>query len=117
LEELSRKDPRRVRIAILDTGIDMNHVDMLSEKDRIKKVYSWVDGKNGEEDRFGGDISGHGTHIASIVLDIAPNADLYIARITKTRLLNEGQTNQIAQVHSSFNLFLLATNRYHYTGN
>jgi len=89
----------------------MNHVDMLAEKDRIKKVCRWVDGKNGTEDRLGGDISGHGTHIASIVLDIAPNADIYIARVTKTRLLNERQADQIAQVHPSFNLSLLTTNR------
>ena len=85
----------------------MNHVDMLSENARIKKVCSWVDGRNGAEDSLGGDISGHGTHIASIVLDITQNADLYVGRVTKTRHLNEQQADQIAQVHPSFNLSFL----------
>ena len=71
---------RRVKIAVFDTGVDPNHTIMDSE--RIQSVRSWVNGKNGEEeDRWAGDESGHGTHTAGILLDLAPDADLYVAQI------------------------------------
>ena len=71
---------QRVRIAVLDTGVDRNHPDMDSE--RIQSVRSWVNGKNGEEeDPPASDESGHGTHITGILLDLAPDADIYVAQI------------------------------------
>lgn len=71
---------QRVRIAVLDTGADPNHPDMDSE--RIQSIRSWVNGKDGEEeDRRASDESGHGTHTAGILLDLAPDADIYIAQI------------------------------------
>ncbi|KAI9739332.1 MAG: hypothetical protein M1834_007545 [Cirrosporium novae-zelandiae] len=41
------------------------------------------------EEKRGGDLSGHGTHIAGIILDLAPNVDIYNARVTKTRELDD----------------------------
>ena len=71
---------QRVRIAVLDTGVDPNHPDM--DNERIQSVRSWVNGKNGEEeDRRASDESGHGTHITGILLDLAPAADIYVAQI------------------------------------
>ena len=32
------------------------------------------------------DSSGHGTHIAGIILDLASNVELYIAQVTDSRL-------------------------------
>ena len=71
---------QRVKIAVLDTGVDPKHSDMDSE--RIQSVRSWVNGKNGEEeDRRASDESGHGTHTTGILLDLAPDADIYVAQI------------------------------------
>ncbi|KAK2882509.1 hypothetical protein FQN49_000275 [Arthroderma sp. PD_2] len=82
-------ESNRLKVAILDSGIDMNNTDIEADADdRIKSVRSWVDGNDGKEDRNECDESGHGTHIAGILLSCAPNTDLYIARITKTRELN-----------------------------
>lgn len=86
----------RVKIAILDTGIDLEHPDMEACEGRIKSVRSWVDGKNGEEeDSAGGDESGHGTHTTGIILDVAPDADIYVARVALT---GPSYPSQIAKV-------------------
>lgn len=80
----------RVRIAVLDTGVDPNHPDMDTE--RIRSVRSWVNGKNGgEEDRQAGDEFGHGTHTAGILLDLAPDADIYVAQIATKEPVSPSQ--------------------------
>ncbi|KAF1985820.1 subtilisin-like protein [Aulographum hederae CBS 113979] len=77
---MTEEPTQRVKIAVLDTGIDRTHPEMQNE--RIKSVRSWVEGHNGEEeDLQGGDVAGHGTHTTSILLDLAPDADIYVARI------------------------------------
>ncbi|MCJ1249359.1 hypothetical protein MMC30_006582 [Trapelia coarctata] len=80
---------RRVKIAILDTGIDLTHPDFskLDEdhpeygiyKDRVKGCQSFVSSKT--ED---GDSSGHGTHSAALLLKLAPKANVYVARVVET---------------------------------
>lgn len=87
-----------VKIAILDTGIDLAHEDFqlparrrsklgkrvtskLAEKpqrERIKAYRNFVGGPGEEEDVS--DTVGHGTHIAGVILSIAPRAELYIAK-------------------------------------
>ncbi|KAL4985727.1 subtilisin-like protein [Aspergillus falconensis] len=69
---------RRVRIAILDTGCDDNvpffffsHVE-----GRLKGWKDWVDGSDQPKD-----CHGHGTHLVSLVLKCAPEADIYVARV------------------------------------
>ncbi|KAI0544648.1 hypothetical protein F4679DRAFT_564149 [Xylaria curta] len=89
---------RRVRVALLDTGIDLKHAYFDGEysSGRIKSVRSWVDGKAGAEDQHGGDESGHGTFIASLMLKLGPNIDLYIARVSKSRRFRKGTALNIA---------------------
>ena len=89
-------DRSRAKIAILDTGIDLSHIDMQAQEERIKSVRSWVGGGNGKEDRKGGDWYGHGTHAAGLLLDIAPQADIYIARIAEGGELKP--TDQVADL-------------------
>lgn len=89
-------DSNRVKVAILDSGIDTQHTDIDALSDRIKSIRSWVDGKAGVEDWSGGDVSGHGTHVSGIILDLAPDVDIYVARITKTR--EPDDPDQIAKV-------------------
>ncbi|KAK8131810.1 hypothetical protein PG984_008248 [Apiospora sp. TS-2023a] len=64
---------------------------------QIAKVCNWVDGQNGKEDWDAGDTSGHGTHVASIILRMVPNVDLYVARVTKGRELSGSEAENIAK--------------------
>lgn len=85
-----------VKIAILDTGVDLNHEDFrkparrrtkigqtavtgfpeMPQRERIKAYKSFI-GRSSEDIA---DVSGHGTHIAGLIMAIAPRAELYIAR-------------------------------------
>lgn len=86
-----------VRIAILDTGIDLNHPDFANrasrrtqkgrklaesdylgektQRDRIKACRNFVDDSDDVTD-----FVGHGTAIAGLIMSIAPRAELYIAK-------------------------------------
>lgn len=103
LESVEPREPHRVRVAIIDTGIDMGHVDMLAaiSNKQIVKVCDWVDGQEGREDKNMRDSSGHGTHVASIILDMAPNVDLYIARVSKGHMISHNQADNVATVRTS----------------
>lgn len=69
-----------VRIAVLDTGCDPDapfffHPD---NGPRLRQWKDWVDGS-----RQWQDCHGHGTHLASLVMKIAPEAHICVARIAK----------------------------------
>ncbi|KAF4636697.1 hypothetical protein G7Y89_g1387 [Cudoniella acicularis] len=78
-ETFLQKCEPHVKVAILDTGIDCSHEDIQDEKSRIERR-SWL--PLGEPDA---DEHGHGTHATSLILRIAPGAQLYVARIFKDR--------------------------------
>lgn len=71
---------RRLRVAILDTGINSAHPEFYEES-RIKALRSWTDNPPDV------DLSGHGTHIASTLLSLSFNIDLYIGKVTETNTL------------------------------
>ena len=95
---------KRLKIAILDTGIDMQGTDansQMHEDFRNKRVTSFRDGNpcsdidgTPQYQRIKGmrnfcsggeaeiqDLDGHGTAVAGIILRLAPETHLYIARI------------------------------------
>jgi subtilisin family serine protease len=67
---------RRVKIAVLDTGIDASHEFIKSVRRRIKDRKSFV-----RDDVSIEDNDGHGTHVAALLLDVAPDAEVYIAKV------------------------------------
>ena len=69
---------RRVKIAILDTGIDLSHPDLKQQwEKRGKEVKSWTV-EDGDKD-----TCGHGSHAAALLMRVAPEAQIYVARVVK----------------------------------
>jgi subtilisin family serine protease len=76
-----RKEPDeespRVRIAILDTGVDLSHLDMTAiYNDGRLQYQDFVDNSSSIKD-----LDGHGTHCTSILANLAPNAEIFVARV------------------------------------
>ena len=67
-----------VKVAVIDTGVDMNHPDL---KSKIKGTINIFD----KTTRDITDVYGHGSHIAGLIAGeltgVAPNANLYIANV------------------------------------
>jgi subtilisin family serine protease len=73
----------RVKIAILDTGIDWEHPYIKGAEDQIKKSRNFVGDRPGQDGKEQvKDDAGHGTHTAALLLKTVPGADIYIARVT-----------------------------------
>lgn len=106
---------RRVCVAIIDTGLYIEEGDLYKECDpflshsdipqRIvaRKNFFSPDDKepdaNNHEDQHG-----HGTHVARLVLQFAPRADIIVAKIANSRTLNTTKTRHLIEV-SSYNPF------------
>lgn len=79
LIERDRKDRQKpVRIALLDTGVDIRHPQFkrTQEFNTFRGFRGFPNSLDPLSDR-----NGHGTHGASVLLRTAPHAVLYIARI------------------------------------
>jgi hypothetical protein len=102
----------RVRIAILDTGLELPKHAVNIYKDRIMDFKDWVVG--GNEANPWVDDDGHGTHSAGLILKVAPEAELYVARVfekqgtgsdlesSKTIKSNIAKVRQIMKINRSW---------------
>ncbi|KAI8628847.1 quinon protein alcohol dehydrogenase-like superfamily [Xylariaceae sp. FL1651] len=83
IDEYSRSALRtngRAKVAILDSGIDMHHGGVTeAEKKRIKECRSFL--SQVPDDAGDSDTHYHGTLVARLLLQQAPFADIYIARV------------------------------------
>jgi hypothetical protein len=110
-----------VKIAILDTGIDTTNPyitkhwgsknryrDFLNDDDAAQsmvasKGYYELDyvrravDSLAERDESPTDITGHGTHLAGIVIQVAPDADLYVGRVLRDNWTTHYDTGAAAK--------------------
>jgi len=70
----------RVKVAVLDTGLDHSTHSIQAYSERIVEVKSWLPPRNGLASN-GTDKSGHGTHVTGLLLTMAPDCDIYVAQI------------------------------------
>ncbi|XWW94759.1 hypothetical protein V2A60_002707 [Cordyceps javanica] len=92
LDELQRNRMKRVKIAILDTGVYLDHKDFANDpsrphtgrvvvKDFLPRSSTGADAAR--TTREGNDESGHGTHCAGLLRRVAPAADIFVAKIAR----------------------------------
>ena len=80
----------KIKIAILDTGIDIDHPQFHTQsdidpsyglyRDRIKHCKSFVLGESADQA-----ILGHGTHSAALLLMLAPKAHIYVGKVVEEK--------------------------------
>ncbi|KAH8672327.1 peptidase S8/S53 domain-containing protein [Ilyonectria robusta] len=91
----------RIRIAVLDTGMDDGEYAKNENKELKKPPWKRVVARSNfcvpkEEDLNANthDLDGHGTKVASIILRLAENVDLYIARVCRGADVEEADRNK-----------------------
>ena len=93
---------RAVRIAVLDTGVNKAHpaIEAGFEMERLRpdRCYSWVGENNGDVH----DDHGHGTNATSLLLEVAPNADIYVAKVFIEGDVKVDEVENIAKVSENF---------------
>lgn len=90
---LRDEDNPPVKIAVLDTGVDSKDpfIKGATKTNRIKALKSFVKGDESTEDG-----SGHGTHVAALLLNVAPDAQIYVAKVAQD--INIPSDHNIAEV-------------------
>lgn len=79
--ELSKNYGEGVTVAVIDTGLDLDHpifIDRLTPKNTWR---DYVDDDKTPQDLAGGASFGHGTGVAGIVAQLAPKADILPLRV------------------------------------
>jgi len=75
-----RKTVQRIKIAVLDTGYDSSS-NFFKDEIRPPRI-TWKDFHNDSE--VAQDEDGHGTQVLSLVMKVAPAADIYVVRVAKS---------------------------------
>lgn len=94
---------KRIRIAILDTGYDASS-QFFTAAPRKERLIKWKDFVEGQEQPL--DCDGHGSHVLSILMKVAPTADICVARVAKNAEDLENRASSIAQVRQQYNFQL-----------
>ncbi|OJK00429.1 hypothetical protein ASPACDRAFT_43016 [Aspergillus aculeatus ATCC 16872] len=82
----SRDENVKIRVAVLDTGIDGEHAFVKARWHRQElKDQGYQDFSAEPAGLDACDVDGHGTHVAGLILRFAPSVDLYVARIATRR--------------------------------
>lgn len=109
LESDNLSTQEKVKIAILDTGIELSseqrdiyELDIYGHEREIE-YKSWIDEVEEMGDMWKDDV-GHGTHLATLLARIAPNAIIHVARVFRDRKPDMGTEPQnVAQVSNVLN--------------
>jgi thermitase len=83
-----------VKVAVIDTGIDLNHPAFVGHLAPGSDWKDFVDSDTTPQEVAGGEAYGHGTSVASIVLQVAPKALIMPIRVLDSS--GAGDTSKIA---------------------
>lgn len=73
---LSQNFGEGMKVAVIDTGLDLNHAMFAGRLAPSSEWKDFIDGDNYPQEVSGGNAYGHGTAVAGIILQIAPRASI-----------------------------------------
>ncbi len=86
---------KRIKIAVLDTGIKPNEYQYLKEYGTIEEYQDYVDTVHGGVPN---DETGHGSAAVCLLAKTCPNASLYLARVLKTNKPTSPEVENVVKV-------------------
>ncbi|KAK3298742.1 peptidase S8/S53 domain-containing protein [Chaetomium fimeti] len=90
VEERHKDSDPRVKVAILDSGVDRSHPMLKDFFDRGQiTAKSFIEGEPGTRD-----VCGHGTHMVDLILRTAPNAHVCMVKVFLSGQSTEMDRNQ-----------------------
>ncbi len=96
LNQLKEVAYPRIRIAVLDTGYNPK-TEFFSDRNRQPRLQGWKDWAV-ESSACPRDDNGHGSNVLSLLMKMAPMADMYVARVAKNSAQLERSSQSIADV-------------------
>ena len=88
----------KIRIAIIDTGVRAEDPLIITarEEETIRICRNFA---TPEHDEWEDEVeNGHGTLVARLLLEVAPEAELYIAKVSREKTIPKKELYRIAQV-------------------
>jgi thermitase len=70
-----------VKVAVIDTGVDLSHPAFVGRLTPSSDWYDWIDGDATPQEVSGGESFGHGTSVAGIISQVAPRAQIMPLRV------------------------------------
>lgn len=70
-----------VKVAVIDSGIDLSHQAFSGRLAPSADWYDWIDGDATPQEVSGGEGYGHGTSVAGIIAQVAPKAKIMPLRV------------------------------------
>jgi thermitase len=80
-QNLARNLGRGVKIAVIDSGLDLTHPAFAGRLAPASEWKDFIDNDNLPQDVAGGIGYGHGTGVADVILQVAPNATILPLRV------------------------------------
>jgi hypothetical protein len=89
-------DANRVKIAILDSGVELSPDDAeIYNRDPEMNFKNWTD-----QSAEWTDDEGHGTHLATLLRRTAPNAIIHVAKVYKKSPTEDKSADRVAEVRA-----------------
>ena len=110
-----RVDGKGLAVAVLDSGLNIDHVDFVPKKDRIPAQVNFTNEDNGNPEKVT-DSNGHGTNIAGIVMahgmhtGVAPGAN-----VVPLKVLDHNGAGDFAAVEKALDWVLKNHGRFEIT--
>jgi len=80
-EPLPEHRSRKIRIAVIDSGVSKTDIVIKRARD-TNKIRGCLNFSPGLKSSDWGDTVGHGTKVARLLMEVAPEAEVYIAKVT-----------------------------------
>jgi thermitase len=80
-QNVARNLGRGVKVAVIDSGIDLNHPAFVGRLAPASEWKDFVDNDNNPQEVGSGNGFGHGTGVADVILQVAPNATILPIRV------------------------------------